>query len=71
LRRDPDFNDLLIVQQELVRHVADTMVKVGGVIVYATCSLLKQESEDQVTKLLSRADGTTIVAVSKRRDPWL
>jgi 16S rRNA (cytosine967-C5)-methyltransferase len=56
LRRDPDLTDLLDIQQKLVRHVADSVVKVGGIIVYATCSLLKQESEDQVVTLLSRTD---------------
>jgi 16S rRNA (cytosine967-C5)-methyltransferase len=59
LRRDSDLTELLLIQQKIVQHVADSMVKVGGVIVYATCSLLKQESEDQVSKLLSRNDGGT------------
>jgi 16S rRNA (cytosine967-C5)-methyltransferase len=54
LRRDSDLTELLQVQQKLVRHAADHMVRVGGIIVYATCSLLKQESEDQVMKLLAR-----------------
>ena len=58
LRRDSDLTELLRIQQRLVRHVADHMIQVGGVIVYATCSLLKQESEDQVTKLLARTDSS-------------
>lgn len=58
LRRDSDLTELLQIQQTLVRHVADKMIRVGGIIVYATCSLLKQESEDQVTQLLAREDSS-------------
>ena len=54
LRRDSDLTELLGTQQALARHAADNIVKVGGILVYATCSLLKQESEDQVMKLLHR-----------------
>lgn len=60
LRRSADYRDLVGVQQRLACHAADTMVKVGGILVYATCSLLKQESEDQVTKLLSREGGAQL-----------
>ena len=61
LRRDSDLTELLNIQQRLVRHVADHMIRIGGIIVYSTCSLLQQESEDQVTKLLARTDGRVIL----------
>ena len=61
LRRDSDLTELLNIQQRLVRHVADHMIRIGGIIVYSTCSLLQQESEDQVTKLLARADSPVIL----------
>jgi 16S rRNA (cytosine967-C5)-methyltransferase len=54
LRKDPEFSDLLETQYKLLCHVADHVLKPGGVLVYATCSLLKQESEDQVHKFVSR-----------------
>ena len=61
LRRDSDLTELLQIQQKLVRHATDHMIGVGGIVVYATCSLLKKESEDQVTKLLARTDSSVIL----------
>jgi 16S rRNA (cytosine967-C5)-methyltransferase len=62
LRRPADYTDLLAVQQALSCHAADAIVKVGGYLVYATCSLLKQEGEDQVARLLDRSTTDPTVA---------
>jgi len=58
LRRDEDIEELLDLQYRLACHAADNVVDVGGILVYATCSLTKTESEDQVTKLLNRRAGS-------------
>jgi 16S rRNA (cytosine967-C5)-methyltransferase len=55
LRRSSDFQDLLATQFALACHAADNLVAVGGILVYSTCSLLKEESEDQVERLLQRS----------------
>jgi len=53
LRREKEsLENLLETQECLARHCAENILEVGGIMVYATCSLLKQESEDQVQKLL-------------------
>ena len=52
LRKDSDLGNLLDTQSILAKHCADNVLKPGGVMVYATCSLLARESEDQVHKLL-------------------
>ena len=58
LRKSADvLDELLVTQRELAAHAVDDILAIGGTIVYATCSLLKQESEDQVEWLLSREDG--------------
>jgi 16S rRNA (cytosine967-C5)-methyltransferase len=54
LRRDKDLGNLLEVQEKLAQHCADNILTSGSIMVYATCSILKQESEDQVNKLLQR-----------------
>jgi 16S rRNA (cytosine967-C5)-methyltransferase len=54
LRRDKDLGNLLEVQEKLAQHCADNILTSGSIMVYATCSILKQESEDQVNKLLER-----------------
>jgi 16S rRNA (cytosine967-C5)-methyltransferase len=57
LRKSPDIDELLATQQELAAHAADKLIEAGGILVYATCSLLQQESEDQMKWLLSRSEG--------------
>jgi 16S rRNA (cytosine967-C5)-methyltransferase len=54
LRKSINLEELISIQRELVVHAANNILDVGGVLVYATCSLLKQEGEDQVDWLLSQ-----------------
>jgi 16S rRNA (cytosine967-C5)-methyltransferase len=63
LRKDPQYQDLLEEQYNLACHAADNILQLDGMLVYATCSLLKQESEHQVAKLLEREDGAKLETV--------
>lgn len=55
-RQESDMNDLLKLQSELLSHAA-TLVKPGGRLIYSTCSLEKDENEEQVKSfLLSHPD---------------
>lgn len=47
----PALEELLEIQAEILEKIAHT-VKPGGKLVYATCSLLPDENEDQVTRFL-------------------
>jgi 16S rRNA (cytosine967-C5)-methyltransferase len=60
LRKDGDLGNLLDTQEILANHCADNILQSGGVMVYATCSLLAMESEDQVHKLLKRGTMKTL-----------
>jgi 16S rRNA (cytosine967-C5)-methyltransferase len=53
LRKKIDMNDLTSLQRDLLVHAVHNILEVGGVLVYATCSLLRQEGEDQIEWLLS------------------
>ena len=64
-RRNPDMRwntygpglaELVTTQSEILDKVADT-VKPGGKLVYATCSLLPEENEQQIEAFLKRHDG--------------
>ncbi|KLN62659.1 hypothetical protein WH96_02225 [Kiloniella spongiae] len=56
-RRDEKDLEELVALQESILTSAARLVKPGGRLVYATCSLLPVENEDQVAKLLrSRPD---------------
>ena len=54
LRTGPaDLAELLTKQREILDHAA-SLVRPGGRLVYATCSVLPEEDEDQVLSLLER-----------------
>ena len=61
LRRNPDAKwklseveiDRLIIEQQDILTRYSTMVKPGGKLVYATCSILPSENEQQVQKFLA------------------
>jgi 16S rRNA (cytosine967-C5)-methyltransferase len=65
LRRNPDakwklspsfLETVKITQQNLLRDYA-SMVKPGGKLIYATCSVLPSENEDQVKTFLDSKEG--------------
>ena len=68
-RRNPDARlrlaetDLaeLVPKQAAILDQAASLVRMGGRLVYATCSLLSEENEDQVTAFLARHPGFTQV----------
>jgi 16S rRNA (cytosine967-C5)-methyltransferase len=65
LRRNPDLkwrfgeDNLanLNVQQASILKAASRLVRPGGALIYATCSLLRSENQDQVEKFLSEDSG--------------
>jgi 16S rRNA (cytosine967-C5)-methyltransferase len=72
-RRNPDArlrlteNDLaeLVVKQAAILDTASRLVKPGGRLVYATCSLLPAENEDQVAGFTARHPAFTVVPVQE------
>jgi 16S rRNA (cytosine967-C5)-methyltransferase len=51
LRRETDLNALQNIQQEILNAAWDLLVP-GGILLYATCSILKQENEEQIEMFL-------------------
>jgi 16S rRNA (cytosine967-C5)-methyltransferase len=72
-RRNPDARhrlteqDLLELErkQSSILDTARTLVRVGGRLVYATCSLLREENEGQVTAFLGRHPEFVLVPLSQ------
>ena len=54
LRKSIDVEDITSIQRELTVHAIDHILEIGGTLVYATCSLLKQEGEEQIDWLFSQ-----------------
>ena len=65
LRRNPDskwklkedfLTDIKVIQQKILRDYSK-MVKPGGKLVYATCSILKSENSKQIKDFLKSENG--------------
>jgi len=59
-RLTPDRLDRVIALQERVLDLAAPLVKPGGRLVYAVCSLLTREGADQISSFLGRHSGWTV-----------
>jgi 16S rRNA (cytosine967-C5)-methyltransferase len=73
LRRNPDakwklqpefIDQIKITQQEILQQYS-RMVKIGGQLVYATCSVLPSENQEQVKKFLSSEAGKNFTFVKE------
>ncbi len=72
-RRNPDArlrlkqSDLaeLVPKQASILNAAQSLVRPGGRLIYATCSLLEEENEAQVTSFLLRHPGFAVVPLAK------
>ena len=51
--------------KEILDRVADK-VKIGGSLIYATCSLMREENEDQIEAFLKNHPNYSIAPVVKR-----
>lgn len=63
----PDFLEKITkTQQEILRNYSK-IVKSGGKMVYATCSILPQENNDQVTSFLSSEEGDGFQLIKEKK----
>ncbi len=62
----PTLEEIVVLQAEILDRVADK-VKIGGRLVYATCSLFSQENENQVEAFLEKYPHYKLLNVS---DVW-
>lgn len=60
----PNLEEIMQMQAEILDKVADK-VKPGGRLVYATCSLFREENEDQVASFLTRHPDYAVLPLSK------
>ena len=56
-------------RQAAILDQAATLIRSGGRLVYATCSLLSEENEDQVDAFLTRHPAFTLVPLVPGPDP--
>ncbi|TVL41892.1 16S rRNA (cytosine(967)-C(5))-methyltransferase [Shewanella algae] len=64
LRKPQDIEELAKVQQQILDHCWQWL-KPGGVLLYATCSILPQENRDQVVAFLERTPDARLGAITQ------
>ena len=64
---EPDFIENIKKTQQDILQQYSKMVKVGGLLVYATCSVLPSENQDQVEKFLASEFGKGFTFVKDKK----
>lgn len=68
LRRDSDIAELAKLQAEIIDAIWPHL-KSGGVMVYATCSILPTENAEQITAFLQRHPDARLVETGDEQQP--
>lgn len=68
LRRDSDIVELAQLQSEIIEAIWPKL-KNGGVMVYATCSILPEENQQQITSFLLRHPEAQLVETGTTAEP--
>jgi len=63
LRKATDINALVILQQQIIKSIW-SLLKPGGTLVYATCSILPEENSQQVVNFLEENADAELVAMT-------
>ena len=79
LRRKPDakwhlsplFLEEIKNTQGRILNSYSQMLRIGGIMVYSTCSILPSENELQVEKFLDATDGRFILLQDKKVSPYV
>lgn len=63
LRRDSDISELVTLQKNIL-HALWQKLKPGGVLLYATCSILPDENDDQVKAFLAATSDASLMPLA-------
>jgi len=71
LRKASDIDILVSIQKDILDNCW-SMLKPGGTLVYATCSILPQENRQQIEAFMQRTSDATLVEIeqSKNKTGW-
>lgn len=58
------YEDLILLQKTVLTK-SSTLVKLGGHLIYATCSFLAKENEKQIENFLSESDNFSVIPVGE------
>ncbi|WP_028864950.1 16S rRNA (cytosine(967)-C(5))-methyltransferase RsmB [Psychromonas aquimarina] len=67
LRRDSDIAELVTLQKSILNALWDKL-KPGGVLLYATCSILPDENDLQIKEFLQNTSDASLIPLSQQYD---
>jgi len=67
LRKAPDIDALAILQAKILDEIWP-LLKPGGTLLYATCSVLPQENESQINAFIQRQADANVVPIEHSKD---
>jgi len=63
LRKADDIEKLVILQQQILKNIW-SLLKPGGTLLYATCSILPEENNQQIQQFISENNNAKLIAIS-------
>jgi len=63
LRKADDIQKLVILQQQILKNIW-SLLKPGGTLLYATCSILPEENSQQIQQFISENNNAKLIAIS-------
>lgn len=64
LRKAQDIDALVILQRQILKNVW-SLLKPGGTLLYATCSILPQENKEQIQRFLSEQQDASLIGIGQ------
>jgi len=68
LRKANDIDKLTLLQQQILDSIW-LLLKPGGTLVYATCSVLPEENNQQITRFLANNNDAELIEISDKNKP--
>ena len=65
-RTEQDIEELVAIQNDIL-NVAKNYVKVGGNLIYSTCTINRHENEDNVEKFLKENENFKLISIENQR----
>ena len=67
LRKASDIDNLVILQQEILTNIW-SLLKPGGTLLYATCSVLPEENSDQIKRFIDENADVQLIDITNNND---
>ena len=64
LRKAADIAELVELQQQILVKIW-SLLKPGGTLLYATCSILPEENEQQIARFIDQNDDAKLISLSQ------